>query len=96
MKKTFLGKPQPKGWGKRGAPKGNSRAAGRKQGRAFSTRYDRAVEAPPPPIRRGRKRDYLAANCVVLAAAIFGESWAEAWAREMLPMARQIDARRLA
>jgi hypothetical protein len=94
--KPFLGKPLPKGWGRKGAPAGNKRAAGRKQGVARSTRYERELEAPPPPIRRGRKRDYLAANCVVLAAAIFGESWAEAWAREMLPMARQIDARRLA
>jgi len=92
--KPFLGKPRPKGWGK-GAPKGNKRAAGRKQGVARSTRYDRELEAPPPPIRRGRKRDYLFANCVVLAAAIFGERWAEAWARELLPAARQLDARRL-
>jgi len=93
MKKSFLGKPKRKGWGKRGAPKGNFRAAGRKQGRAFSTRHDRAVEAPPPPIKQGCKPDYLATQCVILAAAVFAEPWAEAWARELLPSARQIDAR---
>jgi hypothetical protein len=87
--KAFLGKVRPKGWGK-GAPKGNTRAAGRKQGRAFASLRSDEVR---PPIRRGRKREYLAANCVVLASAIFAEPWAEAWAREMLPMARQIDAR---
>lgn len=41
------------------------------------------------------KGDYLAANCVVLAAAIFNEGWAEEWARSLLPHARQVDARRL-
>jgi hypothetical protein len=95
MKKPFLGKVRPKGWGK-GAPAGNKRAAGRKQGVARSTRYDREVEAPPPPIRRGRKRDYLFANCVVLAAAIFGERWAKSWAEDLLPAARKLDARRVA
>lgn len=61
--------------------------------RPFATTKDqREREAAPQPIKRG---EYLAANCVVLAAAIFNESWAEEWAREMLPMARQVDARRL-
>ncbi len=90
--RPFLGKVRPKGWGRKGAPKGNKRAAGRKQGRAFATRHDRGEEVPPP-IRRGRKGEYLAANCVLLAAAVFAEPWAEEWARGLLPSARQIDAR---
>jgi hypothetical protein len=95
--KPFLGKPMPKGWGKgrRGAPAGNKRAAGRKCRGAFSRKHERHEEVPPP-IRRGRKRDYLYANCVVLAAAIFAEPWAEGWARELLPGARRLDARRFA
>jgi hypothetical protein len=85
----------PKGWGrKKGAPKGNNRAAGRKQGRAFSTRFDREVDTPPPMKLRGKK-DYLYANCVVLAAAVFAERWAKSWAEDLLPAARMLDARRL-
>jgi hypothetical protein len=61
---------------------------------ARSTRYDRALDAPPP-IRSGRKGDYLFANCVVLAAAIFAEPWAKQWAEDLLPAARQLDARGL-
>jgi hypothetical protein len=93
--KAFLGKPLRKGWktpGK-GAPAGNKRAAGRKQGRAFSYRHERHEDVAPLITRRG-KRDYLHANCVVLAAAIFGP-WAEQWARDLLPAARQLDARGL-
>jgi len=90
--KPLLGKPRPKGWGK-GAPKGNKRAAGRKQGVARSTRHDRELDVAPP-VQRGRKRDYLFANCVVLAAAIFGERWAKSWAEDLLPAARKLDARR--
>lgn len=94
--KPFLGKVRSKGWktpGK-GAPVGNKRAVGRRQGVARSTRYDRQLDVAPP-IQRGRKRDYLYANCVVLAAAVFAEPWAETWARELLPAARQLDARAL-
>ena len=92
--KPFLGKPLRKGWNTSGksAHTGNKRAVGRRQGIARSTRFDREVDAPPPIRRRG-KRDYLYANCVVLAAAIFAEPWAEQWARELLPAARQLDAR---
>jgi hypothetical protein len=89
--KPFLGKVRPKGWVK-GATKGNKRAAGRKQGIARSTRYDRDVDVPPP-IQRRVKKDYLFANCVVLAAAIFAERWAKQWAEDLLPAARQLDAR---
>ena len=91
--KPFLGKVRPKGWGK-GAPKGNTRAAGRKQGRAFSYRHERHEHVPPMKLRG--KKDYLYANCGVLAAAVFAEPWAERWARELLPAARQLDARRAA
>ena len=92
--KPFLGKVRPKGWGK-GAPKGNTRAAGRKTRRPFATRFDRADEVVPLPIRCGRKRDYLYANCVVLAAAIFGEPWAKQWAEDLLPGARLLDGRNI-
>jgi hypothetical protein len=92
--KPFLGKIRAKGWGRKGAPKGNARAAGRKQGRAFSYRHERHDDVPPP-ITRGRKREYLYANCVVLAAAIFAEPWAKQWAEDLLPAARQLDARAL-
>jgi hypothetical protein len=92
MKKGFLGRILPKGWGRKGAPKGNNRAAGRKQGRAFSTRFDRIDDAPPPMNLQGG--EYLHANCVVLAAAVFAEPWAKLWAMDLLPAARQLDARR--
>lgn len=94
MKKGFLGRVLPKGWKRKGAPVGNKRAAGRKQGLAFSTRFDREHDTPPMMQLRGNK-DYLYANCVVLAAAIFAERWAKAWAEELLPAARMMDARRL-
>jgi len=89
--KPFLGKVLPKGWGK-GANKGNKRAAGRKTSLPFATRHDRIEEVPPPIMRRG-KRDYLYANCVVLAAAIFAEPWAKQWAEDLLPGARRLDGR---
>jgi len=61
--------------------------------RPFATTKERGErEEVPQPMKRG---EYLAANCVVLAAAIFNEPWAEQWARELLPHARQVDARRL-
>lgn len=61
--------------------------------RAYTTKTEmREREEVPQPIKRG---EYLAANCVVLAAAIFHEPWAEQWARELLPHARQVDARRI-
>jgi hypothetical protein len=88
--KPFLGKVRPKGWGKN---KGNGNAKNRKQGVARTTRLERdLVEVIPPPTR-GRKRDYLAANCVVLAAAIFAEPWAKQWAEDLLPGARRLDGR---
>jgi hypothetical protein len=89
--KPFLNKVRPKGWGK-GAPKGNKRAAGRKQGRAFSYRHERHEDDVPPPKQRGRKHEYLYAYCVVLAAAVFGPR-AQQWAEDLLPSARQLDAR---
>jgi hypothetical protein len=94
MKKGFLGRILPKGWKRKGAPKGNSRAVGRKQGLAFSTRFEREHDAPPPMQLDG-PRDYLHANCVVLAAAVFARPWAKMWAMDLLPTARILDARRL-
>ncbi len=92
MIKFRLNKPRPKGWGK---PKNlcNAHAVKRRTGKARTTNLEREVmrEVMPPPIRKG-KRDYLYANCVVLAAAIFGSS-SQAWAEAMLPAARQLDAR---
>jgi hypothetical protein len=93
MKKGFLGRILPKGWKRKGAPKGNSRAVGRKQGLAFSTRFDRADDAPPPMNLQGG--EYPHANCVVLAAAVFARPWAKMWAMDLLPTARILDARRL-
>lgn len=91
--KPFLGKPRPKGWGKNAK---NAHAKGRKTAtRLRATRYDREREqVPPPPVHNG-KRDYLFANCVVLAAAVFGPS-SQRWAEDLLPMARRLDARRAA
>ncbi len=93
MKKGFLGRILPKGWGRKGAPKGNQRAAGRKSSRAFSTRFDHIDDAPPPMNLAGG--EYLHANCVVLAAAVFARPWAKMWAMDLLPTARILDARRL-
>jgi hypothetical protein len=39
--------------------------------------------------------EYLHANCVVLAAAVFARPWAKMWAMDLLPTARILDARRL-
>ena len=90
--KFRLNKPRPKGWGKNAR---NGHAKGRRQGVARSMKHERdLIEVVPPPISSG-KRDYLFANCVVLAAAVFGPS-SQAWAESMLPSARQLDARRLA
>lgn len=91
--KPFLGKVRPKGWGKNS---NNNHAKGRRQGVARSMRHERQLVEVVPPARLGRKRDYLYANCVCLAAAVFAEPWAEPWARELLPAARQLDARRMA
>ena len=88
--KFRLNKPRPKGWGKNAR---NGHAKGRRQGVARSMKHERdLIEVVPPPTRSG---DYLFANCVVLAAAVFGPS-SQAWAEAMLPAARQLDARRLA
>ncbi len=48
-------------------------------------------ELAPPVVKRG---EYLYANCVVLAAAIFAEPWAKQWAEDLLPQARLLDWRR--
>jgi len=89
--KPYLGKPRPLGWKKPGAPKGNKRAAGRKCRGAFSFKHERHDVGGAPA-----DGEYLFANCVVLAAAIFAQPWAQRWAEELLPAARKLDARRLA
>ena len=93
MKKrtSMFRKPRPMGWGKNAK---NGHAKGRKHGIARATLADRElIEVVPPP--RSGKGDYLFANCVVLAATIFGPS-SRAWAEQLLPSARQLDARRSA
>lgn len=92
--KFFLGKVRPKGWGKRGAPKGNRRAAGRVCRGAFSRRHERHEDVAPVAAT-APSGDYLFANCVVLAAAVFAERWAKSWAEDLLPAARMLDARRV-
>ena len=90
MKKpaSMFRKPRPMGWGKNAK---NTNAKGRRHGIARATLADRElIEVVPPPTRNG---EYLYANCVVLAATVFGPS-SRAWAEQMLPSARQLDARR--
>jgi len=95
---SMFHKPKPKGWKNprvvarpkpvAEAPKRYARA-----GIARTTFEDRELmrELAPPMVRRG---DYLYANCVVLAAAIFAEPWAKEWAEDLLPQARMLDWRR--
>ena len=92
--KSFLGKVRPKGWGKRGAPKGNRRAAGRVCRGAFSRKHERHEDVPEVATT-ALNGDYLFANCVVLAAAVFARPWAKMWAEDLLPTARMLDARRV-
>ena len=88
--RSMFNKPRAKGWSKNAK---NSNAKGRKHGISRATLADRElVEFIPAPTRRG-KGDYLYANCVVLAAAVFGPM-SRPWAEQMLPSARQLDARR--
>lgn len=86
MAQMKFNKPKRKGWK-------NARAVGRKTRFPSATVRDRGVLPPPEPLPDGA---YFAANCVVLAAAIFSEPWAKQWAEDLLPSARQVDARRLA
>lgn len=82
MKTGFLKRPKPRNWK-------NVHASGRKTSKLRVTRFDRMRGDVPPNKAAG---DYLFANCVVLAAAVFGPS-AQRWAEDMLPAARQLDAR---
>ena len=94
MKKptSMFRKARSMGWGKN---TNNGNAKGRKHGISRATRADRElVEFVPTPTSK-RRGDYLFANCVVLAAAVFGPS-SRPWAEQLLPSARQLDARRLA
>ncbi len=93
MKKaaSMFRKPRSMGWGKNA---NNSNAKSRKHGIARATKQDRELVEFVPPSRSGTG-DYLFANCVVLAAAVFGPS-SRPWAEQLLPSARQLDARRFA
>lgn len=94
---SFLNKPLRKGWRdirpNKTRNQRNNHATGRRSGSARSTARDRELmrELAPPVVKRG---DYLYANCVVLAAAIFAEPWAKQWAEDLLPQARMLDWRR--
>ena len=89
--RSMFNKPRPKGWVNRNTNHAN--AKGRKHGISRATLAERElVEFVPPPTRSG---EYLFANCVVLAAAVFGPM-SRPWAEQMLPSARQLDARRFA
>lgn len=52
-------------------------------------------ERPTVPVYLRKDGEYLAANCVVLAAAVCGERWAAYEAERLLPAARIIDAQYL-
>lgn len=87
---SMFRKPRPMGWGKNVK---NVHAKGRKHGISRATLADRElIEVVPPPASGG---EYLYANCVVLAATVFGPM-SRPWAEQMLPSARQLDARRFA
>lgn len=89
----MFNKPRPKGWVNCSTNNGN--AKGRKHGIARAARADlELVEFVPAPsfIPDGV---YLYANCVVLAAAVFGPC-SRLWAEQLLPSARQLDTRRFA
>lgn len=83
--KFRLNKPKPRNWR-------NVHAKGRKTTKPRTDYCERELmrELAPPVVRRG---DYLFANCVVLAAAVFGTR-ARRWAEELLPCARLLDWRR--
>lgn len=88
--KFRLNKPRRKGW-KNVAPAKRERVQ-YKTGFARTLPGERSLigEMAPPPVRRG---EYLYANCVVLAAAVFGPA-AQRWAEDLLPAARLMDWRR--
>ena len=89
--RSMFNKPRPKGWGKNA---NNSNAKSRKHGIARATKQDRELVEFVPDASFRPDGEYLFANCVVLAAAVFGPS-SRPWAEQLLPSARQLDARRL-
>jgi hypothetical protein len=91
--RSMFNKPRPKGWVNRNTNNGN--AKGRKHGIARATRADRDLVEFIPDSSFRPDGDYLYANCVVLAAAVFGPC-SRPWAEQLLPSARQLDARRFA
>jgi hypothetical protein len=88
---SMFRKPKRKGWKNPSVPPRQKRIA--RSGIARTTYEERELmkELAPPLVTRG---DYLYANCVVLAAAIFAEPWAKQWAEDLLPQARLLDWRR--
>jgi hypothetical protein len=89
MKHGFLKRPKSRNWK-------NGHAKARKTGLARTTKIERidAEEYVPAYVADNSKsKKYLAANCVVLAAAIFAKPWAKQWAEDLLPAARSLDGR---
>lgn len=85
---SMFRKPKRKGWKNPAVVKRQCRT-----GYARTSIGERELlnELAPPVVKRG---DYLYANSVVLAAAIFAEPWAKQWAEDLLPQARMLDWRR--
>lgn len=71
----------------------NQNALNRKTGQRRVSDAERAIVESSPDYAPHKSGDYLFANCVVLAAAIFNEAWAYKWATDLLPSARQLDMR---
>lgn len=88
--KFRLNKPHPKGWKTTTKPKRERVQFKTGFARTAPGERELVAEMVPPPVRRG---EYLYANCVVLAAAVFGPS-SQAWAENLLPAARLLDWRR--
>ena len=89
MKYGFLKRPKSRNWK-------NGHAKARKTGLARTTKIERREAdeyVPAYVVDETKPKKYLAANCVVLAAAIFNQPWAKQWAEDLLPAARSLDGR---
>jgi hypothetical protein len=88
---SMFRKPKAKGWKNPAVPKRPKKQYRTGYARRSYDERDLTNELAPPLVKRG---DYLYANCVVLAAAVFAEPWAKQWAEDLLPQARGLDWRR--